>query len=241
MFCFRLLFVYVLHFLCVWLERHSALLHTPRFFTPCELSGVPPLVWGTQFFHCLPSTPPPPALSPLPLFFSMKQGPATVSLLPENNFLQRPLLFSSWHFFLLVEPSNIRIVLHSALLRLLWFRLLWCRLLWFAVLCHLLLWWHKTTPGWLYHPEGGGFNKGGGFIPQKGWLYPPKGVVLSPLKVGIKLLVVVLRVVLSPTRGWFYARDQRCIWAQMQAHMQQQGIAEVWNPSNCVAVSDFMG
>ena len=54
------------------------------------------------------------------------------------------------------------------------------RLLLFAVLCHLWLWWHKTTLGWIYHPEGGGFNKGGGFIPQKGWLYPPKGVVLSP-------------------------------------------------------------
>ena len=60
------------------------------------------------------------------------------------------------------------------------------RLLLFAVLCHLLLWWHKTTPGWFYHREGDGFNTGGGFIPQKGWLYPPKGVVLSPPK------------------GWFY-------------------------------------
>ena len=48
------------------------------------------------------------------------------------------------------------------------------RLLLFAVLCHLLLWWHKTTSGWSYHPEEGGCNKGGGFIPQKGWLYPPK-------------------------------------------------------------------
>ena len=53
------------------------------------------------------------------------------------------------------------------------------RLLLFAVLCHLLLWGHKTTPGWFYHPEGGGFNKGvflfpkrGGCIPPKGWFYP---------------------------------------------------------------------
>ena len=37
----------------------------------------------------------------------------------------------------------------------------------FAVLCHLLLWWHKTSLGWLNHPEGGGFNKGGGCIPPK--------------------------------------------------------------------------
>ena len=28
----------------------------------------------------------------------------------------------------------------------------------------------QTTPGWFYHPEGGGFNKGGAFIPQQGWL-----------------------------------------------------------------------
>ena len=54
----------------------------------------------------------------------------------------------------------------------------------FAVSCHFLLWWHKTSLGWFYHPEGGGFNKGGGFIPHKGWLYPPKVVVLSPKKGG---------------------------------------------------------
>ena len=77
------------------------------------------------------------------------------------------------------------------------------RLLLFAVLCHLLLWGHKTTPGWFYHSEGGGFNKGGGFIPQKGWFYPPKGVVLSPLKVGIKPPGVVLRVVYPPFGGGF--------------------------------------
>ena len=47
-------------------------------------------------------------------------------------------------------------------------------LLLFAVLCHLLLWWHKTTLGWFYHPEGGGFNKEGGFLPPKGWFYPLK-------------------------------------------------------------------
>ena len=53
------------------------------------------------------------------------------------------------------------------------------RLLLFAVFFHLLLWWHKTTPAWSYHP------KGGAFIPPKGWLYPPKGVVLSPERGGI--------------------------------------------------------
>ena len=38
------------------------------------------------------------------------------------------------------------------------------RLLLFAVLCHLLLWVHKTTVRWFYHPEGGGYNKGGGWL-----------------------------------------------------------------------------
>ena len=40
-------------------------------FTPPDLSGVPRFVWGTQFFHCLPSTiyPPPPAVDSSPLFF----------------------------------------------------------------------------------------------------------------------------------------------------------------------------
>ena len=37
--------------------------------------------------------------------------------------------------------------------------LVWIVLLCFAVPCHFLLWWHKTTLGWFYHPEGGGFNK----------------------------------------------------------------------------------
>ena len=52
-------------FSVVCLEGHSALLHTP------DLIGVPHLVWGTQFFHCLPSTvyPPPPALDSSPFFF----------------------------------------------------------------------------------------------------------------------------------------------------------------------------
>ena len=105
-------------------------------------------------------------------------------------FAGAPAIFVMPFFSLLVKSTNIRIVSHNALLRLVWFRLLW-----FAVLCHLLLLWHKTTLWWFYHPKGGGFNKGGVFIPQNGWLYPPKGVVLSTLKVGIKPPEVVLKVV----------------------------------------------
>ena len=91
---------------------------------------------------------------------------------------------------------------------------------------------YKTTPKWGikppptpglaifdpwggFMPPGGGFippfggvglsPHRGGFIPAKGWFYPPKGVILSFLKVGIKPPGVVLRVVLSPIWGWFYA------------------------------------
>ena len=89
------------------------------------------------------------------------------------------------------------------------------RLLLFAVLCHLLLWWHKTTAGWFYPPEGGCFitpkgvvlTRGVVLFPKRGGCIPPVGG-LTPLKVGIKPPRVVLRVVLSPIWGWFYARDQ---------------------------------
>ena len=57
--------------------------------------------WGRPSLssvHRLLSAPPPP-LSTLPIFFSTKRGPAAVSFLPENNFLQVLLLFSAWHFF----------------------------------------------------------------------------------------------------------------------------------------------
>ena len=94
-FCFTLLCVCVLHSVSA---RRGILLC----FTPPDFSGVPRLVWGTQFFHCLPSTVYP--LSPLltlPLFFSMKRGPAAVSLLPKTIFLQVRLLFSTWYFFFL--------------------------------------------------------------------------------------------------------------------------------------------
>ena len=49
--------------------------------------------------NCLPSTVYPPL--PAPLFFSMKRGPAAVSLLPKTTFLQVHLLFSTWQFFFL--------------------------------------------------------------------------------------------------------------------------------------------
>ena len=82
------------------------------------------------------------------------------------------------------------------------------RLLLFAVLFHLLFWWHKTAPGWFITPKGVGLIKGvvlfpkrGGCIPPKGWFCLPKRVVLSPPKMGIKPPGVVL----SPIGGWFYA------------------------------------
>ena len=88
---------------------------------------------------------------------------------------------------------------------LLWQQCLDC----FCLPCCVICCFGGIKPPWgsFITPKGGGFNKGGGFIPQKGWLYPPKGVVLSPPKVGIKPPRVVLRVVLSPIWGWFYAWD----------------------------------
>ena len=106
-----------------------------------------------------------------------------------------------------VSPSRGTLsVSHSALFRVFWFRL-FC----FVLLCRVifLLWWHNITLGWFYHPEGGGLNEGAGFIAHKGWLYPLEGVVISPIKGGIKPPGVVLRVVLSPIGGWFYARGQK--------------------------------
>ena len=89
--------LYVFCILCVCAWRGILLC-----FTPPDFSGVPRLVWGTQFFSCLPSMvyPPLPALDSSP-FFSMKRGPAAVSLLPKTIFLQVRLLFSTWHFFFL--------------------------------------------------------------------------------------------------------------------------------------------
>ena len=53
------------------------------------------------------------------------------------------------------------------------------RLLLFVVLCHLLLWWHKTPPGGFITPKGVVLTR-----PQQGWLYLPKGAVLSPKRGG---------------------------------------------------------
>ena len=82
-------------------------------------------------------------------------------------------------------------------------------LLLFAVLCFLLLRGHNTTPGWLYHPEGGDFKKQGSLNFPKGWFYHPKGLVSSFLKADIKPPGVVLRAILSPIWWWFYARAPR--------------------------------
>ena len=65
------------------------------------------------------------------------------------------------------------------------------RLLLFAVLCHLLLWGHKTTPKGVVLTRGGGFIPQKGFIPFKsghettrggfkGGFMPHLGVVLCP-------------------------------------------------------------
>ena len=145
-FCFRLLFACVLHSLCVYLEGHSAVLHTPRFFTPRKLSGVPTFSLGDPIFlltavYCLP---PLPLLPNLALFFSMKWGPAAVSFLPKKNFLQVPVLFSSLFFVPFGSTHQYQNRFAQCTARLLWFRLFWFRLLWFAALYHLLLRWHKT-------------------------------------------------------------------------------------------------
>ena len=88
--------MYVFCILCVSAWRGILLC-----FTPPDFSGVPPLVWGTQFFHCLPSTvyPPLPALDSSPLFFNETGARSSVSSAKNNFFLQVRLLFSTWHFF----------------------------------------------------------------------------------------------------------------------------------------------
>ena len=98
-FCFTLLCVCVLHSLCVCLEGHYALLHPPDF------SGVPHLVWGTQFFHCLPSTvyPPLPALDSSPLFFNETGARSSVSSAKNNFFCRCACYFPHGIFFLSVK------------------------------------------------------------------------------------------------------------------------------------------
>ena len=105
MFYFTLLCVRVLHSLCVCLEGHSALLHTP------DLSGVPRLVWGTQFFHCLPSTvyPPVPALNCFPLFFN-ETGARSSAFSAKNNFFAgAPAVFHVAFFFCPLNDSVCRV------------------------------------------------------------------------------------------------------------------------------------
>ena len=60
------------------------------------------------------------------------------------------------------------------------------RLLLFAVLCHWLHWWHKTTPRVVLSPP-------------RGWFYSPKGVGVSPQRGGF----IPLKSGHQPTRGGF--------------------------------------
>ena len=101
-FCFSLLMVCVMHSLYVCVEGHLALLDFPRFFTPRELSALPPPfgVGGHNFsivYHLLSTSLPRSQL--FRSFFSMKRWPTVVSLLPQKNFFCSFLPFSSPHFF----------------------------------------------------------------------------------------------------------------------------------------------
>ena len=73
-------------------------------FTPPDFSGVPHLVWGTQFFHCLPSTvyPPLPALDSSPLFFNETGARSSVSS-AKNNFICRCACYFPHGFFFSVS------------------------------------------------------------------------------------------------------------------------------------------
>ena len=56
LFCFTLLIVCVLHSLCVYLEGHSALLHTPGFeWGPPFRVGDP--IFPLSTVYCLPPSP----------------------------------------------------------------------------------------------------------------------------------------------------------------------------------------
>ena len=104
-FCFTLLCVCVLHSLCVCLEGHSALLHTPRF------QWAPHLVWGTHFFHCLPSTvyPPLPALDSSPLFFNGTGARSSVSSAKNNFFCPCACYFPHGIFFRQLKDTVCRV------------------------------------------------------------------------------------------------------------------------------------
>ena len=94
-FCFTLLCVCVLHSLCVCLEGHSALLHTPRF------QWGPPFSVGDPIFplSTVYGLPPSPRSRLFPSFFQWNGGPQQCLFCQKQFFLQVRLLFSTWHFF----------------------------------------------------------------------------------------------------------------------------------------------
>ena len=94
-FCFTLLCVCVLHSLCVCLEGHSALLHTPRF------QWGPPFSVGDPIFplSTVYGLPPSPRSRLFPSFLQWNGGPQQCLFRQKQFFLQVRLLFSTWHFF----------------------------------------------------------------------------------------------------------------------------------------------
>ena len=98
-FCFTLLCVCVLHSLCVCLEGHSALLHTPRF------QWGPPFSVGDPIFPLSQSTvyPPLPAFDSSPLFFNETGARSSVSSAKNNFFCRCACYFPHGIFFLSVK------------------------------------------------------------------------------------------------------------------------------------------
>ena len=98
-FCFTLLFVCVLHSLCVCLDGHSALLHSPRFeWGPPFSVGDP--ISSLSTVYCLS---PFPALGSSPLFFN-EMGARSSVFSAKNNFFAATLaIFHMAFFFLSVK------------------------------------------------------------------------------------------------------------------------------------------
>ena len=73
--------------------------------------GSPLLVWGTQFFHCLPSTvyPPLPALDSSPLFFNETGARSSVSSAKNNFFAGAPAIFHMAFFFCQLNDTVRRV------------------------------------------------------------------------------------------------------------------------------------
>ena len=105
-FCFTLLFVCVLHFLCVCPEWLSALLYTPTF------EWGPRLVWVTQFFHCPPSNvyPLASALDSSPLFFNETAACSSVFSAKKIFFCRCVRYFPHGYFFCLLNDMVCRVV-----------------------------------------------------------------------------------------------------------------------------------